>query len=152
MYKAARNTILLLSAFLLFTAEKCSQEKYKYSEETQIEMSKTACFGKCPVYSITIKGNGEATYNGKRFVKVEGEQQRTFPADTINQLFNAFAEADLWQYKDEYTDDITDLPTTYLTFQHKGQQKRIKMYYGFPEKLEELTEMVEELALSEGWQ
>ncbi len=152
MIRAIQNSILLALAFLLLTAEKCSKDKYQYTEESVIEMVKTPCFGSCPVYSFSIKGNGEATYNGKRFVELEGEHTRTFSPDTTNLLFNTFVEADLWQYENEYTEQVTDLPTTYLSFTHEGKNKRIKLYYGYPEELKNLTEKLQELAFSKGWE
>lgn len=146
------NSIFLALAFLLFTAGKCSKNKYEYTEGSVIEMVKTPCFGSCPEYSFKIRGNGEAVYNGKRFVELEGEHKRTFSADTVNYLFNTFVEADLWQYENEYFEQVTDLPTTYLSFIHEGKTKRIKMYYGYPEELENLANMLQELAFSKGWQ
>ena len=38
-----------------------------------ITMERTPCHGTCPVYKLTISGNGEVTYEGHNFVEVEGE-------------------------------------------------------------------------------
>ena len=152
MRQGIQNGILLALSFFLLTAQKCSKEKYEHTENSVIEIVKTPCFGSCPEYSFKIKGNGMAEYNGKRSVELEGTHVRTFPPDTANYVFNAFVDANLWQYKNEYTEQVTDLPTTYLSFTHEGKTKRIKMYYGYPEELENLANMLQELAFSKGWQ
>jgi len=40
--------------------------------------------------------------------------------------------------KKEYTSNITDLPSTIVTFSINGQEKKIVDYYGAPDKLKEL--------------
>ncbi len=39
-----------------------------------ITLERTACFGACPVYTLSIYADGTVVYNGERFVDVEGEQ------------------------------------------------------------------------------
>ena len=152
MERGISFSILLVSATLLFTAGKCDKNKYEYTESSVIEIARTPCFGHCPAYNFSIKGNGEASYEGKHFVELEGKHSRTFPADTVNAIFNTFVEADLWQYKNEYVEEVTDLPTTYLSFSHNGKIKKIKMYYGYPKELDNLANKLQELAFSQGWQ
>ena len=48
---------------------------------------------------------------------------------------------DFQNLKNEYTDNITDLPTTYIMVQNK----KIKDYYGAPKKLKELEKMINEI-------
>lgn len=149
-----RNAILLFFAIVLFSSETCKEnrtDKYLYGESDAVEMSKGVCFGTCPVYNISIKGNGEAGYEGIRFVKKEGLFTKKFTAQETNVLFNAFEKSDFWSFQDEYTEEVTDLPTTFLTFRYKGKEKKIRMYFGYPEELETLAGYVAEMAESEGW-
>lgn len=152
MKKILSKSVIIVLGFTLFVAGKCNKNSYDYTEDTSIEIVKTACFGSCPVYNFVIKGNGTSEYNGKRFVDMEGTHTRTFPADTTNMIFNRLMEADLWQYKNEYTDNVTDLPTTYLTFKHEGKQKKMKLYFGVPDALKEISKELETLAFTSGWQ
>ena len=47
---------------------------------------------------------------------------------------------------------ITDLPSTYISFTHKGQTKKIRDYYGAPDKLTELEDLLNKIALKkDGW-
>ena len=146
---------MILLIFVTMTSEKCSKEDTKgskYTAETMVVMSKTTCFGKCPAYTITIDGTGAALYKGKMFVEKEGEYIKSFTVTETTVLLDAFAEADFWSFEKEYTADITDLPTTYLTFKHDGKEKKIRMYYEVPKKLKELEALVVAMAESEGWE
>jgi hypothetical protein len=145
------KSVIIALGFTLFVAGKCSKNSYDYTAETSIEIVKTACFGSCPVYNFVVKGDGTSEYNGKRFVDLEGTHTRTFSADTTNMIFSRLIEADLWQYKNEYTDEVTDLPTTYLTFKHEGKQKKMKLYFGVPEDLKAISKELEALAFTDGW-
>ena len=44
----------------------------------------------------------------------------------------------------EYTEKITDLPTTYIQI----KEKKIKDYYGAPKKLKDLEKLIEEIVLN----
>ena len=154
MNKILSRTTLFALAALLLMASKCDEQnnkKYRYTDATSVEIVKTACFGSCPVYTFKVMGNGQAEYEGKRFVDLEGKHTRTYAIDTTNILFDRLMEADLWSYENEYTDNVTDLPTTYLTFVHEGKQKKMKLYFGVPEELKAITKELEALAFAKGW-
>ena len=37
-----------------------------------ITLERTACFGTCPIYKLTVYGDGRVEYEGERFVTVTG--------------------------------------------------------------------------------
>lgn len=148
-------TILVALVAIVFIAWSCKEKgtsNYRYKAESVIEMRTTPCYGRCPVYSVSIDGLGMANYEGKRFVDREGKHKKQFNAQETNDIFKTFEELDLWKYKDEYVGDVTDLPTTYLTFTHNGKTKKIRMYYDVPAELRALAKQVEEMTKTEGWQ
>lgn len=148
---AAKFLLLLLPALILFNCEDCGNNPYTYGTDSLINMEKTPCFGSCPTFVFEINGHGEATYTGTANVDKMGNYEKTFSAEECNQLFDAFVAADYWSFQDEYTGQVTDLPTTFLQFKHDGNDKRIKMYYNVPQELRDLEDMVDELANSDGW-
>jgi hypothetical protein len=124
----------------------------EYLATHYIELKKDPCFGFCPVYKIKITGDGKAVYNGKKNVEKEGVWYRTLSAEQTKALFKAFEEADYWSFRDEYTAQVTDLPTTWTTFSLGEKNKTIKDYYGAPKELKALEEMVAQIAEEEdGW-
>jgi len=142
---------LFISSFLLVNWN-CETDPFTFPKSSFIEMSKTPCFGKCAVYNIRIDGKGNIIYNGKQNVKLEGEHLMNFPPDAVNEVFKAFVESHFWDFEDEYTDNISDLATTYVTFSHEDQTKKITDYYGAPQSLKDLEKRVEALLETLVWQ
>lgn len=142
---------ILTIAFICCTKRKADSE-YNRFENSVITLEKEPCYGTCPVYTITIKGTGEAVYEGKDHVSKKGKYQKQLGDKETNKLFNAFECSNFSDFRSEYTDNVSDMPTNYLTFEHRGYKKRIRDYYGAPEELKKLEKMVEEIAESEeGW-
>lgn len=143
-----KNLFTLFSLVLLVTA--CNP--YQYDAASYIEFKKDPCFGFCPVYTFKVYGSGNATFHGDRNVTKEGDWTRTLSPEETNALFSAFEKSDFSGFQDEYTAQVTDLPTTWITFVHAGINKTIKDYYGAPEALKELEKLVEAIAeTDEGW-
>ncbi len=131
--------------------EKNGGDEYTYPNAL-IEMTKTACFGRCPEYTINLDGKGNGLYKGIKNVDKIGNYEKNFSAEEVNGLITAFEKAKFWDFEDEYTAKVTDLPTTYISFTKGSQSKKIKDYYGAPATLKALEKAVEELANSAGWE
>ena len=58
-----------------------------------ITMERTACHGTCPVYKLTIQGNGDVTYDGQYFVQVKGKQTASLSPAQIQDMVSAFEQA-----------------------------------------------------------
>lgn len=129
-----------------------SKKVYQFDNTSVIRMNRGPCFGTCPFYDITIDGTGLAQFKGKRFVEKIGDFTKTFTPEETNLLFKRFEKANFWDFQDEYTAEVTDLPTIFITFEHKGRSKKIKCYYNTPEPLVELLTEVDRYANMEGWE
>lgn len=108
--------------------------------------SKTA-----PEYTIELYSNRQMHLIATKNLDKEGKYIRRLTKEEYKQLVDAFVDADFFDFKDEYTDNITDLPTRYISFTHNGKSKKIKDYYGAPEKLGELELMVRSYLDRVGW-
>jgi hypothetical protein len=141
--------LTVLSLGVLCCKPPASKEKF---ENSKIEMKKTECYGTCPVYQITISGTGKALYEGRKHVKKTGKFEKQLSSQETKRIFKAYEASNFTDFREEYNDkDLMDLPTTYLTFTHRGFSKTIKDYYNAPQELKKLEKMVEEVADSEGW-
>ncbi|HFA49093.1 MAG TPA: hypothetical protein ENJ95_08755 [Bacteroidetes bacterium] len=147
-----KNTAILLFFAAIFLTSCDPPDPYHYGRSDFIEMKKDPCFGFCPVYSFKIDGKGNAVFEGQRNVPKEGTWARALSADETNQLFEAFEKAGFWDFEDEYTAQVTDLPTTWVSLRLAGKSKTIKDYYGAPEGLKKLEKLVEGYAETDtGW-
>ncbi|HTU09700.1 MAG TPA: DUF6438 domain-containing protein [Allosphingosinicella sp.] len=94
------------------------------------------CFGRCPVYSVTIYSDGRATFTGRRFTAVEGTREFRVPAGTYLSFARHLeplrpARAENIRYSgDRCRVMATDLPSATVTWHGQGGQRSLYFYYG----------------------
>jgi hypothetical protein len=111
---------------LLATMSAAAQDR-----QVALTLERSACFGSCPIYTVTIYTDGTVEYNGERFVDVEGEQTGEIDPATVEQLVAGFEAAGYFDWEDEYTDmQVTDMPTFITSVTRDGETKQITHYGG----------------------
>lgn len=117
-----------------------------------ITIERTACFGTCPVYKLTIRGDGSVTYEGRKFVRVVGTRQSTLDKTDLAELVRAFNKAGYFGLDDHYRSRVvSDEPTTFTSFTMAGRHKQIEDYWGDPAALIALENQIDEVAGSKKW-
>lgn len=123
--------------------------------QASVSLQRTGCFGRCPSYTVTVRGTGEVTYDGGGYVDVEGEHRYTIPAADAARLMDSLYAAALWSAKDEYEARVTDNPTQLLTITLGKHTKKIRDYVGesagMPLAISELEREIDEVAGTGGW-
>ena len=125
------------------TSKKCSTDN-----EIVFSMSKTRCYGKCPVYTIDIYSNGHVIYEGKSNVDKIGKFEKNITQKELSDLKKAFLDSKFFDFEDEYVSNATDLPTTYILFRNNGKEKKIKDYHKAPKELKALEKLLDDIANS----
>jgi Domain of unknown function (DUF6438) len=97
-------------------------------QDAVITMERTACFGSCPAYRLTIHGNGQVTYEGIAFVATQGTQTIQLSPEQVQSLIHEFEQANFFQLKDAYAVEVTDLPGTRTSITLNGRSKQIWHY------------------------
>ncbi len=140
------NGILMI--FVPFLIYSCSGPKTISSEDVLIELKRTPCYGSCPVYTLKIDKNGKGLFEGVENVDKIGRFNFSLSQDELTELANAFQQVNFYQLEKIYDGQVSDLPTTYITYNKDGNRKKIMDYYGAPEKLRNLENSIETLVLS----
>lgn len=109
----------------------------------------TPCYGTCPTYKVIVFENDSLAYEGIRFVAKEGNISKKLPQGTVNQLVEKFRGANFFKFQNQYTSNMTDFPTTYISFTDKGITKKIMDYYKAPESLRQLEKLISDLVNDE---
>ncbi len=121
----------------------------------RITLERSVCFGFCPDYTVTINGDGQVTYEGRRFVTVAGRQTATIPAADVQRLLARFDAVGFDALRDEYRAHVTDLPTYTITLERDGQTKRVLDYggvsAGMPEAVRDLQDEIDRTANTARW-
>lgn len=143
-------TILFLTA-CKSTQPLSKQETTQATGNTQkstkvvFSLEKTACYGTCPVFKMTIFENDSLVFEGERFVGSLGIHSQKIATGTVEQLKATFREAHFFNFQKEYRANISDLPTTYIAFYDKSQALKITDYHGSPESLKKLEQLLIDL-------
>ena len=119
-----------------------------------ITFERTACHGTCPIYKLTIEGNGTVIYEGKDFVQVKGRQTASLSPDQIQQLVSAFEQARFFTLPDYTDQDTTDSPSVITSITLNGKTKTVNHYYGdnsAPQGLFDLESKIDEITNSKQW-
>jgi len=126
----------------------CSLPRTISDDDVLIELKRTACYGSCPVYTIKIDKNGKGLFEGVENVEKIGRFRFLLSQDELMEIEIAFQEVDFFQLKKIYDAQVSDLPTTYISYNKDGNRKKIMDYYGAPEKLRTLENNIETLVLT----
>jgi hypothetical protein len=146
-----------LIVLLLFSTPSLAQTP---EEEPIITLERTSCFGTCPIYSVQIFEDGKVVYEGKHFVAVEGRQVSKIPSEKIQELIHKFLTIDYFSLQDKYetiknkdgTETVAfDLPATYTSLRMGSRKKKIKDYFGTPDRLRELENEIDRAVNFHQW-
>jgi hypothetical protein len=123
-------TLILVTAFTVAAQKRKSvpqNEPRSGGEQiTEITLERTACFGTCPMYKLTLMRDGTATYTGRRFVERVGTYKGKFYGfERLAQLVEARGYFNL---RDDYSAPITDMPSTVTSVVRAGQRKTVNNY------------------------
>jgi len=120
-----------------------------------VSLERTACYGRCPIYKVTVLRDGTVLWEGERFVKTTGKASAKLPAAALAQLADAFRTAGFFALQDKYERyDITDHPSAIVTFDDGKRKKTVHHYHGdtsAPKQLYELEDAIDRIAGTAKW-
>lgn len=153
-----RFLVLALAASMLACAPVAAPgpgEPTGSSGPATITLTRSICFGFCPDYTVSIKQDGSVTYEGRRFVNVEGVQTDQIDPAAVQALLARFDAVNFNALEDEYRAHVSDLPTYTLTLVRNGRTKTVVDYggpgAGMPEAVRELEAEIDRVANTQQW-
>ncbi|MEN7538332.1 DUF6438 domain-containing protein [Aurantiacibacter flavus] len=167
---------LIYSFVALFLLTSCSAYAEPFPEviddEVKITLQRTACFGSCPDYTVTIDGQGNVEFRTRgEIFPGEFEVHRSFSRNdgillsgvhtdeidpgVVASLLEQFRDAKFFSLNDEYRAQITDSPAYILTIDTGTASKTVVDYVGeevgMPPVVTQLQEAVDQAAGSARW-
>lgn len=118
-------------------------------------LERTACYGACPAYKVSIAGDGTVSYDGISSVALTGHHTAHIESSVVTGLLDRFRAANFLSALPSYTGHWTDNPTQTLTLSINGQTKKVVDYVGvndgLPWGIHELEGAVDEAADTSRW-
>ena len=126
-----------------------------------VSLERTACFGRCPVYRITVTPAGAVTYEGRANVRHIGTAAAEISPDSVAALLREMEQAGYFTFSDRYAVSeptcrryTTDSPSAISSATFRGRTKRIQHDYGcggVPGALTVLEQRIDEVLHSDQW-
>jgi len=134
---------LLLSLMLLNTQ---AQRKISY-----IKMQRTACFGRCPEYTVELFQNGHLIYHGKKNVPRIGEYNTVLKTTLMVKFLKDLSKYKLENTKPLYKAIAADLPRLNFTIVSNGKTNTIQNGESGPAFLEAMGKKIDSLIETLTW-
>lgn len=126
-----------------------------------ITLERTACMGRCPVYSVAIEGTGAVRFEGKQFVQHAGPHNANIPAAAVDSLVAELRAGGFFDLADRYAYGApacgryaTDLPSAIVSVTVGDSTRRVEHDHGCtdaPPALAQLENRIDEVAGTATW-
>jgi hypothetical protein len=122
------------------------------AKEDFVEVSRSACMGSCPAYSVRVQADGTVLWEGQSSVKVVGKRKASIDSNVARALLERFRTKEFWSYCGDYSRNVTDSSGTEITVMLGVRTRTISDYAeSSPEALQELLLAVDRTADSHRW-
>ena len=148
LLKKMNNVLYWLTSFIVLAG--CNSTKQEIS---QVDFRAGACFGECPIFTMSITGDGAANFHAEMFNKVDGNFKTVIRKPQLDSLMTLVNKSNFFSLENHYTNAWTDHATYTLTVRlQNGQTKTIEDYGpSGPEKLKRVYEFIFSLRESQNW-
>lgn len=96
----------------------------------RIDLERTACFGRCPVYRVSLFKGGRAEWHGVRYTERAGDFEGKVNVFDYGKLCYLLKRLGFDQLPERFTADWTDSPTFIVTVAAAGSTKTVSDYSG----------------------
>jgi hypothetical protein len=138
-------------------AEKCPANEVvsppsSTRREDFVELSRSGCYGSCPVYTVRVYRDGRVEWHGIRFVKAAGDRRGSVDPALASQIIEQFRSERFWSLCGLYSRSVTDSATVSLTANINREEKEVVDYAGSgPAWIGDLVHAVDDLANFHRW-
>ncbi len=106
-----------------------------------IRLERTACYGPCPVYNVTVSTKG-IVFEGKTHVVALGRHTAKIDVAEVRELAKSFLAAKFYSLDDSYLTSLTDSATYILSLAIDGDRKTVVDQIEFAAGLEDEVDRV----------
>lgn len=118
----------------------------------QIRLERGECEGTCPAYSVEVRSDLTAIWDGRRFVVPVGTRRGRVAEETFHSLAALAHEVGFFGWREEYFEPVTCHPMYSLEVSADGTTKRVRQYATEePAGFGKLAGAIDRIARSCGW-
>ena len=123
--------------------------------QIEISLQRTACYGSCPAYTVTLNGQG-VVFEGDRFNAVAGTHHAPpLEQGALRALAQRMLNVGWFGMEEKYRANWTDNPTQTVTLTVDGQTKKVIDYVGIeagmPDAVRDIEYEIDRISGSGRW-
>tara|TARA_B100001109_G_scaffold243896_1_gene230118 strand:+ start:2781 stop:3332 length:552 start_codon:yes stop_codon:yes gene_type:complete len=124
----------------------------KLSDSLFARIQRTACFGRCPIYTLSVYESGYVEYRGEKWVEREGLFYAFVDQKKLNELLQAAKDAQYFEMEHAYDNkNVTDLPSTITTVKGETGFHIVVNRINAPEELNNFANRFDEIFKDLEW-
>jgi len=112
---------------------------------------RSACFGRCPTYKMTIYSDGFVELEGIRHIDLIGKFTTNITEAQVHNFRIRANRTGFMDMEESYDSAITDLPSATTTIVLNGVTKSVYRRHGYPKSILQFEVLFDELLKSERW-
>src|SRR5439155_19100462 len=94
-----------------------------------VELQRTSCFGGCPVYTVRIGADGQVSWQGDRWVRVNRAATATVNSADARALIQKLRSSGFWDLCDRYSAHVSDAATVITALRVGNREKGVSNYF-----------------------
>jgi len=122
-----------------------------YPDSLIAMLSRTPCYGRCPVYRFNIYSSGSVNYYGKANTEMEGMHTGKLTGENVAVILKKIEEIKFFDLNNIYDTNVTDFPSVNVYANKGGKKKQIIDRQGGPKALKELEALLDEMVKTVKW-
>ncbi|MFY0643773.1 MAG: hypothetical protein JXR19_04840 [Bacteroidia bacterium] len=141
--------------FIVFLSCKTTKDSGQETQDIRVfTVETTACFGRCPIYKLTIASDGTAFLDAIKFTEADGKYSTQLSDSTVEEFYRRLDTLAWSSYEDVYRTGYTDLPSVIINYiSPEGiQHKVILEQAAAPKELQQLSRSVEWFRVNLDWE
>ena len=133
-----------LLALLLISGCGSSKKALQAPKDFALTIQRTACFGTCPIFVLTVNHKGIVDYKGERFVQYIGHYRKHLEPAKFKFIVEKMQNSKFNEMNDNYDNEgISDLPSVIITYTSGGKTKTVLCRYDCPKEFSTLLQDIE---------
>ena len=120
-------------------------------EDITMKITKGACFGNCPIYTLYVYQGGYTILDASRFGLRQGKYYKRLNRSTYKSLKAAYDAAEFYSLPDKYESQIADFPLISLYYKTKRGEKYVRGKDRRPQKVMAIQKIFDEIYEEDNW-
>jgi len=141
----------IVISLLAFSCKSYKSVKNIDEGAVRFSLKKSACFGKCPTYKLTINQSGYATFEGIANTNKLGIYGKQITDNQFKLLEKAFVNSNFVTFPIQFKSQIADLPANTIGYHNGEAYKEVSGKEERPEQVMQLQFLLEKIADSGNW-